>query len=345
MGAKPDPGRIWSDQRAGELEKAFDSVINICNMRQIDLLLIAGDLFDAPPTKRDLERLDTKLKRMHNTQTIIAAGAADYIGEDAAARDFEFSSNTVLLPPGKPARIYMEDINVCVTGMSYERPEYTERYLERMEPGRVDAYNILLGYGGDANHMPFSKEGILDKGFNYIALGRKHQPTYVVKNRMAFAGSLEPLSSMETGKHGYIYGEVNELGENHIAFVSCNMRSYINRTYDITPEYSSAQIRTMVERDILETGSNHIYRILLRGFINGNVEVNLSELTRRFNINEVIDRTAYSYDMEELARENRDNLVAELFDKLDEEDSLVKEEIRERAKRYGLAALLASGEN
>ena len=344
MGAKPDPGRVWSDQRSEELEKAFDNIINICNMREIDLLLIAGDLYDYQPSKRELDKLDAKLRRLRRTQTVIAAGASDYISADAPANGYEFSSNTVLLPPDKPARVFLEDINVCVTGMSYGRPEYRERYLERMEPGRVDAYNILLGYGGDKDHMPFSKDELLEKGFNYIALGKKHQPTYVVKNRMAFAGSLEPLSEKETGKHGYIYGEVSDLGENHIAFVSASMRNYINRVYDLTPDYTATGIRSMVERDINESGSHHIYRILLQGKIRGDVEINLSELVRRYNINEVIDRTEYSYDTEELLYENEGNLVCELFERLENGDSLINEKTRERAKEYGLKALLAGSE-
>lgn len=345
MGAKPDPGRVWSEKRQGELEKAFDNIINICNMREIDLLLIAGDLYDAPPTYQELKKLDAKLSRMHRTQTVIVAGASDLIGEDAAARSFEFRSNTVLMPPGKPARVFMENINVCVTGMSYARPEYTERLLERMEPGRVDAYNILLGYGGDKTHMPFSKDTLLEKGFNYIALGRRHQPTYVVKNRMAFAGSPEPLSPKEIGKHGYIYGEVSDLGENHIVFVSASLRNYIDKTYEITPEFTASGIRSMVEQDIIDTGSQHIYSLTLNGQTSGSVEINLSELVRRFNINEVTDNTSYSYDTEELMRENRDNLAYDLFERLSDEESPVKEDTRERAKTYGLTALFASGDN
>jgi len=323
MGAKPDPGRVWSEKRQGELEKAFDNIINICNMREIDLLLIAGDLYDAPPTYQELKKLDAKLSRMHRTQTVIVAGASDHIGEDAAARSFEFRSNTV----------------------SYARPEYTERLLERMEPGRVDAYNILLGYGGDKTHMPFSKDTLLEKGFNYIALGRRHQPTYVVKNRMAFAGSPEPLSPKEIGKHGYIYGEVSDLGENHIVFVSASLRNYIDKTYEITPEFTASGIRSMVEQDIIDTGSQHIYSLTLNGQTSGSVEINLSELVRRFNINEVTDNTSYSYDTEELMRENRDNLAYDLFERLSDEESPVKEDTRERAKMYGLTALFASGDN
>ena len=344
MGARPDPGKVWSDSRMTELEKSFDSVINICNMRQIDLLLIAGDLYDAPPTLRELRLLDAKLSRLHHTETVICAGSSDYIGPDAPARNYEFNSNTVLLPPGKPGRVFIEDINVCVTGMSYEKPEYTERLLERMEPGRVDAYNILLGSGGDKLHMPFSRNALLEKGYNYIALGRRHQPTYVVKNRMAFAGSLEPLSERETGKHGFIFGEVNDQGENHIVFVSASMRSYINKTYELTPDNTAAEIRALVERDILETGSQNIYKLLLKGKINGNVEINLSELVRRFRILDVEDQTSFSYDVEELTKENNENLIRELLDRLSDEDSPLEEKTRERAKEYGMAALLASGD-
>ncbi len=342
LGRQPDIDKVWSEQRAGEIETAFESVINICNMREIDLLLIAGDLFDAPPTVKLLDRLNALFSRLQKTRTVIISGANDYIAPDSEAFGYRFNANAVLLPPGKPSRVYFEDLNVCVTGMSYGSPTCSKRVLERLEPGRVDAYNILLGYGGDREHMPFSKDVILEKGFNYVALGGKHKPTYVVRNRMAFSGSLEPLGPKELGKHGYIYGEVSGNGVNHIAFINAAQRLYVELPVQLTPELSSSDIRRLVEQKLIGAGPQNIYHILLEGFIGSEVEINLSELIRRYNVSELTDHTAYSYDLMELSAENEGNILAELMGELSREDSLVREDIRERAKRYALIAMLNS---
>lgn len=50
-----------------------------------------------------------------------------------------------------------------------------------MRPGKPDAYNILLGHGGDMEHMPFSKEHVAKLGFQYVALGHMHKPAHILK--------------------------------------------------------------------------------------------------------------------------------------------------------------------
>ena len=45
LGAQPDRGRIWSDDRAKEIYDTFHRVIGVCEEQKIELLLIAGDLF------------------------------------------------------------------------------------------------------------------------------------------------------------------------------------------------------------------------------------------------------------------------------------------------------------
>ena len=45
-------------------------------------------------------------------------------------------------------------------------------------------------------------------GYDYIALGHIHKPAAVEKNQIYYAGSLEPTDKNDTGKHGFIRGEI-----------------------------------------------------------------------------------------------------------------------------------------
>ncbi len=344
IGVKPDRGRVWSDARAEEIWESFVDIVNTCEREKIDLLLIAGDLFHSTPTIQQLKSVDYQLRKLTVTKTVIIAGNHDYIEENSPWEQYQFESDTVLMPRDRATHAYIEDLNVCITGYSYGREQYTERVLERLRPGREGAYNIMLGHGGDKTHMPFSKEHLARLGFDYIALGHIHKPAHILKNKMAFSGSLEPIDYTETGRRGYILGEVAEDGVTRIRWIPHNVRSYVNMSIELSPDYSNAEISDIVEQEICRVGKQNIYRILLKGSVASDLEVNLSGLTRRYNINEIIDHTETEYDINDLISGNENNLLGRYIRALSEEDSTEDEEIRSKALKYGVEALLMAGD-
>ena len=62
LGAQPDR-KIWSNERTDEIKMAFNDIVRTCEEKQIDLLLIAGDLFDKPPEEKELKELDFQLRK------------------------------------------------------------------------------------------------------------------------------------------------------------------------------------------------------------------------------------------------------------------------------------------
>lgn len=345
IGAKPDRNKLWSDERADEIYDSFKDIIKVCEKEKAELLLIAGDLFNGKPTEQDMKQLDFNLGRLTKTRTVIIAGSSDYIDENSWWERYRFTSNAVVMPSNQPTNIFFEDINTCITGFSYGKPNYEERILERLKPGREGAYNIMLGHGGEKGYMPFSKEKLARTGFDYIALGHVHKPAHILKNKMAFAGSLEPLSYTETGKHGYILGQVDADRNTTITFVPFSKRTYINMTLQLEKDTTNAKLLETIEKEIKERGKENIYRILLKGTINSDVEINLSGLTRRYNINELIDRTEYDYSVDQLQSGNETNLLGRFIDSLNDEELIEDDEIKKKALNYGLAALLGTGEN
>ncbi len=343
LGRRPDKGRIWSDQRSEEIFESFKNVLTVCDELEVDLLLIAGDLFDAPPTDKELRRIDVEFKKLKKTKVVIIAGSADYISKDNDWSRFDFASNVIIFPGGRAANAYIESLNVCITGYSYAKPEYSERILEKLNPGHEGAYNILLGHGGDAKHMPFSTERLARKDFNYIALGYIHKVKHILKNKMAFSGSLEPLDYTETGKHGYIYGEVDEEGRTGITWVPCNRRSYVNTIVKLDNEMDNQDIIDTVEKKIKSLGRDNIYRILLKGKIDSSVDIDLGILKAKYYINQIIDKTEEYYDLNILMLENQSNIVGRLISTLSDENALEKEDIRKKALRYGIDALVEIG--
>ena len=185
-------------------------MIDACNEKEIDLLLIAGDLFDRPPSGQILTGQQSCPAGINATEVVMIAGASDYITEDSPWKRYPWQSWVHMLSDKHCMNVLLGNINTSVHGCSYYAPTEGKPYLEDARPDKGSEYQILLGYTGDDNHMPADLSELSEKGFDYIALGYEHKASVMQSMHMAYAGSLEPLSVQETGKHGFILGEINE---------------------------------------------------------------------------------------------------------------------------------------
>ena len=78
-GARPEREQTFGRIREQEIKETFQRVINHANKQQVDLLLIAGDLFDQPPTQQELREVDYLLSRLNHTRTVLIAGNHDHL--------------------------------------------------------------------------------------------------------------------------------------------------------------------------------------------------------------------------------------------------------------------------
>ncbi len=340
--ATPDAEYEWGAGRTKEIEETFERIIDDCNSKDIDLLLIAGNLFDRSPSVEDLIFVDSKLERLEKTRTVYLTGSDDYIPAESESASYKFKSRTVLLTPGKTTNAYLRGINTCVTGFGYARPEYEDRILEEIDPGREDAINILIGHGGDKKHMPFRKEKLAQKGFDYVAMGYIRRPVHILKNRMAYAGSPEPLGPKETGRHGYVLGEINDEGTT-INWCPIAQRNYLDISITMNPDLSPEEISKTLEEKLLKLGNENIYSIMLRGFSKDNTGFDMTRIKSRYNVYEVLNMTISDDDEKMLRTENETNIMGSFIREVTGNYTL-SESVRSKALRYGMEALIMAGE-
>lgn len=341
LGVQPDKGKPWSKDRAQEIKDTFIKVIEDAEAKQVDLLLIAGDLFHMPPSEGMLRDVDYILSKLTKTKTIMIAGNHDYMKPDSPMANYKFSSRTICLSADKISNVYMKDLNTCVTGFSYNSKENEDDILDHIKPAKQGAFNILLAHGGDAKHLPFNKKSLKESNFDYVALGHIHKPEVIKENAVIMAGSLEPIDYTDTGARGYIYGEVKD-GIVKTEFVPVAQRCYMNLLINIKPDHTPTMILDLVDRQIQKLGAQHIYRILVKGHNHNHDVFDFTSLTNKYNIYEVISEVAEEYDLAKLYRENMDNLVGKFIGQLS--DGYYSDEICKKAIHYGLDALLKTGE-
>ena len=342
LGAEPDKGKEWSAERAKELYDAFDRVVQLCIDDKINLLMIAGNLFASQPTEEDLLLLDEKLSTLEGTRTVILAGYRDYISPGCPMESFKFKSKTVVLPAGRTANAYLKGINTCVTGYSYDKPVITDGVINEISPGREGAVNILLACGGDGDHMPFDRKRLARKGFDYTALGGSRKPVHILKDRMAYSGSPEPLSPADTGKHGIIIGEVND-GKTSIKWMPFSKRSYITFNIDVSYNISGEQLSDAIVDRVRKLGFDNIYTISYTGLVDSKLSIDLKRIKDRYNIYDIIDNTVPVSDLKNIEAEHAGDLAG-AFCRATRELPDISDEIKEKMTMYGLEAMARTGE-
>ena len=302
LGAAPDGRAGWSETRKKEIWETFRSSIEDARREQVDLLLIAGDLFHRQPLLEELKEVNYLFSR-----------------ECECVR--------------------FSDIDTEVYGFSYYRQEILEPLYEGIHPvkEREKCCRILLAHGGDSQHIPINRDSLRNSGFDYIALGHIHKPQTVWKEQAAYAGALEPIDCNDLGPHGYILGEYTK-GRIRIRFVKKAKREYIVLPLEVTEGDTTFSLRDKLEKKIEERGWQHIYRITLQGRRDPQTHFDTEKLMEFGMVLEVEDQTVPAFHLEELKRKYAGQMIGRYIESFEGHERSLTEE---KALQYGLEALLS----
>lgn len=311
LGAQPDAGRACSFGRAQEIWDSFAQVIALCEEEKTDVLLIAGDLFHRQPLLRELKEVDYLFSTLSHTEVVFIAGNHDYIKKGSYYRTFKWSDHVHPLLGSEMGYVMLSGLELAVYGFSYHTREIREERYHISAPGRA-RYEILLAHGGDEKHVPLRRESLESSGFDYIALGHIHKPQALVKNLAVYAGALEPVDKNDTGGHGFVRGEITESGT-QIEFVPFAKREYIHLALRVNETMTNGSVKDCIKAAVEKRGAENIYKFILRGYRDADVEFDTGNMDVYGNILEIEDETRPAYDFETLYEENRENLIGKFI--------------------------------
>ena len=268
------------------------------------------------------------------------AGNHDYIRKDSRYLQIAWSENVYPLFETTLHRAVIEELDLAVYGFSYDRREIREaRYDEAYAP-RDMKYEILLAHGGDETHIPIKKAKLKALVYDYVALGHIHKPQMLLKDYAAFSGSLEPLDQNETGRHGFLLGEITEKGT-QIRFVPFAKRQYIHLHLTVDIEMTHGALRGKIKEEIEQNGTAELYKIILEGQRDPEIVYDIEDLDYYGNIVEILDHTVPAYHYEQLYERNKENLLGRLIGHFMECEP---ESTEYQAMCEGVSAILAAME-
>ncbi|MBQ7715532.1 MAG: DNA repair exonuclease [Clostridia bacterium] len=349
-----------AEARKNELRTAFVNMMSYARTNSVDVILIAGDLFDSEFVTRETVALIAREAANCRAEIFIVAGNHDPISETAVyLKEGIFSDNVHIFRKDALEKISVDRLGVDVYGYSFVTKYLRENPAEGKKVEDPDRFNILLGHADtrspDSPYCPINEDLIKEFGADYTALGHIHnapEPRLAGNCAWAFCGCLEGRDFGECGAKGALLVEAEKKGakaEFNIKKLRFSKRRYECEELNVDGASSTVEILQMINGRIAERGYGveTLLSMTLRGRLPSTLVINPDVLAREVTglfYFELADGTVPLENAEELGADAtvRGQFFRELKSSIDSDDP-VEKKLAEKALRYGLAAL--EGEN
>lgn len=345
-----------SEERRRELRSTFMRMMELVRERQIDYVLMSGDLFETRfVTNATIELLVRELRNCPSTKFIIAPGKHDCYEGNPIYLSGRLPSNCYVFSSEHLSKFDFEQDRVTVYGWAFVKEEMTASPLYDNHVDDGSRINIVCGYADldgsiESTCCPVSVADMNHFGADYYAFGSKHERTEFVKrggSMYSYSGSLECTGFDDPYVGGvklinidYNEGELSMDGK-HVAFGHLRFEREV---IDITGVDANNEITNRISQLISSKkyGIETALRVELVGYIDPRFIVPRHLECDAFGLYyfEMLDKTVPLYGTEHFKRDM--SVAGELFRRLrpmleseDEEERLVAS----RAFRVGLAAL------
>lgn len=342
-------GSEFAKKRRNEIKETFYKIIGRAGDNKVDFLLISGDLFEEDYiTIGDLKEINNQFSKIIDTKVILIAGNHDpIVGSKSNYKLIEWASNVYIMNT-EIDKISFDEINVDVYGLSWNKKEIKDKLFNDIKIENRDKINILLAHGDiyqQSNYLPIDKYDLMDKGFDYVALGHIHRHDFIEAN-IAYCGSPEPLDFSENGKHGIIEGSITK-DRLDVNFVPFAKREFVVVDVHIN--------ESMTIEDIIDTTKNlvddydfqNLYRVNLDGLRDKDILLDLDYIKERVEefviYAEIYDKTTPNYDLGKLRQENESNVIGKFIEHMERQD--IEDAIYRQALYEGIEALLSEKVN
>jgi exonuclease SbcD len=208
---------------------AYDNLIQLCIDREVNALLVAGDVFDSADRSlkaqirfvKGLERL-----REANIQAFICHGNHDPLNGWGA--ELQMPKNVVQFKKdAKAVPFDPEDrSSPVVCGISYPTREVKDSLLHKFPEPEHNRFTIGLLHANvgarteHAAYAPCSVEDLVQTGYSYWALGHVHTRGILHENpHVVYSGNTQGRQPNEVGPRGVYVVDVDERDEVKMEFV------------------------------------------------------------------------------------------------------------------------------
>jgi exonuclease SbcD len=334
---------------------ALARLVQLCLEEQAAFLIVAGDLFD-----HDWKDFNTALYVVNQLQILDRAGIpvfairGNHDSREEMSLKVPWPGQFRLFDHKRPETVILAKHGVAIHGMSFAQRHVSENLVLKYPAAISGLLNIGIlhtnatGNENHATYAPCTVTELVEKGYQYWALGHVHQfqvlseaPCHVV-----YSGNTQGRHIRETGPKGCAVVTVDGGEIESVRFASTDVMRWHHLKLDLEHDHRLEDLYRIVQKRVREElhaadGRLIGLRLEIRGAcaahreLTGDVARREAETALRAHVGEISDDvwlekikwyTRHPIDRDTL-REGRD-LLGELLrqiDLLDEDDALVKE--------------------
>ena len=318
------------EARKKELLRTFRRITQLCKEEKMDLLLIAGDLFEGANVDPQIAASVKTYLGEVPARVFISPGNHDYVAMDSPYAEEDWPDNVTIFR-GKMERVVLPDLKTAVYGAGFESTYVRKSLFDPQLPVEKEYLNLCVVHGDlvsenqGSDYHGITPSVLSGSGMDYVALGHIHLRSPIEKagnTWYAYPGCPEGRGFDELGEKGVYMGTISR-EKMDLRFRPLSQRMYLMEEMDL----SEVQNEIEAEKKILallkdrygESFEKHFYRIRVKGTMNRdqkipwkNVELALKE---ELYFVKLVDETRMAVDYEEMAREKslRGYFVQELL--------------------------------
>ena len=199
-----------ADEIRGATRRAFSNLVSLCLEERASLLVISGDLFDGD--WRDVSTglfFAAQLSKLCEAGVQVAWIRGNHDAVSQIRRSVRLPESVLEFSAERAETRVFDELGVAVHGRSFAKRDVTED-LSATYPERVaGALNVgllhtaLEGRAGHDRYAPCRVESLVNRGYEYWALGHVHQREVVHREPyVVFPGNLQGRHARELGEKG-----------------------------------------------------------------------------------------------------------------------------------------------
>ena len=168
-----------SSERRRETVDTFFSAIDKCAEQMVDLVLLAGDIFDSEYINlATCRRIAQKMEQAKKLAFFIAPGNHDYMHPASIYRQVNWPENVHIFSQEKMEKVTLSDKKTCVWGAGFTSPSVERSLLSDFRVETPSWINIGVLHGEVTNaassYNPITVQQIGQSKLDYLALGHIH---------------------------------------------------------------------------------------------------------------------------------------------------------------------------
>ncbi len=211
--------------------EAFEGLAGLAIDERVAFLVLAGDIYDG-----DWRDYKTGLFFTAQMGRLRAAGIPVFLlhgnhdAESQITRRLDLPDNVRVFPARKAATFRLEEAAVALHGQSFRQRDVTDNLVPAYPAPLPGQFNIgvlhsgLGGMGGHANYAPCTLNELVNKGYDYWALGHVHGAEVLHERpHVVFPGNLQGRHVRETGPKGACLVTVEEGAVASLDRVACDV--------------------------------------------------------------------------------------------------------------------------